>query len=493
MAVAQVAHVGDHTHTAMRRVLVGALPVAVGFAAAILLLTAGALLAGPDVLRDHANGATLALLGMGVPAHWAALSGRVAGSVALTDYPALLIASAVVAVATVAIGWFVARRATSASVARVAGPSAAWFAAFCGLAAVVVSHGRPLMFSGVSVRVAVSLPVTLLVSAVWGFVGISAGVVMARRVRRPRPASALSPWFVRAPGTAMVATAVTIMGLSACGAGVSSPSAARDLAKDRAATSTTTSTTIAPTATTAAATPTTGAATTSHATTVRAARKTTTAAGGTTGGGTTSAAAAAGFAPAAPGVYRYDTSGSTSSLLGNKAFPSVSTFTVDPATGTRQHSVRTLLAANGDGFIIDQVHDYQPTGVALVQQRLTMIQAGKKSVKTLNAAPTTLVIPLGTAIGSHGVLDLTGVGLAGHEVVDLVQAVTVPVGGQSVSGVLVRSVLTVTGSVSGTIQLDQWWSPSHRVPLKEQLSGTMKSGFVTVKTNYTATLQKLTP
>ena len=192
-------------------------------------------------------------------------------------------------------------------------------------------------------------------------------------------------------------------------------------------------------------------------------------------------------------MYRYTTSGSTSSLLGKNTFPALSTLTVDAPAGTKQHSIRKLLASNGDGFIIEQILDYQPKGVAIVQQQLTMIQGGKSSAKTLNATVASVVIPLGAAIGTHGVLDLTGSGIAGHEVVDIVQNVTQTVAGQSVAGVLVRSVLTVTGSVTGTINLDQWWTPSARVPMKEHLDGTMKSGFVSVKTAYDATLQNLAP
>ena len=280
---------------------------------------------------------------------------------------------------------------------------------------------------------------------------------------------------------------MTLMGVAACGSGPATGTAAA--AHPRAdATTSTTSTTVAPTTTVAPA-PT---ASTAHTTSSRA-KRSTASASTATGGPSGAAAAAAGFAPAAPGVYRYATSGSTSSLLGKQTAPSVTTLTVDPASGTQQHSLRQLLSANGDGFVIDQVLDYQPQGVAVVRQRLSLTQKGKSSVKTLNAAPPTVIIPLGTAAGTHREFSLTGVGIAGHEVVDLLNGLVVAVGGQSVNTVLVRTVLSVSGSVSGTIQLDQWWSPSSRVPVKEQLTGTMKSGFATVKTNYTATLQSVNP
>ena len=200
----------------------------------------------------------------------------------------------------------------------------------------------------------------------------------------------------------------------------------------------------------------------------------------------------AGWAPPTAGVYRYDTSGSTSSILGKKTFPSVTTLTVDAPSGARQHSVRELLSPSGEGFVIEQTLDYRPDGVAVVIQRLALTQSGDKTVRTLNARPPTVVIPTGTPVGSHSEFNLSGM-LDGREVVDLVQAGNVTVAGQSIPAVLVRSVLNVTGSVSGTITLEQWWAPSFRLPLKEHLSGTFKSGFVTVKTTYDATLQRTTP
>jgi len=95
------------------------------------------------------------------------------------------------------------------------------------------------------------------------------------------------------------------------------------------------------------------------------------------------------------GIYNYNTTGSTSSLLGTKSFPPVTTLTIDAPTGTRQHSVRQLESSNGDGFVIDQILDYQPDGVAVVQQRLAMTQSGNKTVRTLNAAAAPVAIRLG--------------------------------------------------------------------------------------------------
>ena len=476
-------------------VATGLLAAAVGLASAVVALTIGVHLAGPALLRENANGATVALLGMGIPAEWSAANGAAHGVVAPGHYPALIAATLVVVVATIAVGWVRARRHPHASWTSTVAPAAAWFALLAGVTALVISHAKPLVVAGLSVRLSIAVPLTIAVAAAWAAAGMTVGSLVARhhtsssegREKRPRHS-----WLTNGPATLAVIAAVAVVGASACGSGGSSVAASRQ-AKKNAPASTTTSTTIAPTETTAPAAPAASAASAAtRATTARAARTTATS-GATSAGGTAAASAAAtGWAPPTAGVYRYDTSGSTSSILGKKNFPSVTTLTVDAASGARQHSVRQLLSPNGEGFVIEHTLDYRPDGVAVVIQRLALMQSGDKTVRTLNARPPTVVIPTGAPVGTHREFDLSGM-LDGHEVVDIVQAGNVTVAGQSIPAVLVRSVLQVTGSVSGTITLDQWWAPSVRLPLKEHLSGTFKSGLVTVKTTYDATLQRVTP
>jgi len=459
-------------------------------ASIVLVLTAAARLAGPALLRQHPNGATLALLGMGIPVNFSAASARVAGMVTLSDYPALLIATFAVVATTMLTGFVAARRRPAATMPRLVLPAAAWFAAFSTLTAVGVSHARPIVIAGVAVDLNVSALLTLAVSAIWAAVGMTAGVLVARSLNHRAARAARSSWIRRGPGAAVVAGAVMVMGVAACGGGPQTGAVA--LGQPKTHDAATTTTTVETTTTTVAA------SSAPTASTGRSASRSTrsSSAGAATGGSTAAAAAAsapAGFAPATPGTYRYNTSGSTSSLLGKQSAPSVSTLVVDAPQGTKQHSVRQILSANGDGFVIDQILDYQPQGVAVVRQRLAMTQKGSTTVRTLNAAPTTVVIPMGTATGTHREFDLSGVSIAGHEAVDLVESVVSNVGGQALNTVLVRTVLHVSGSVSGTIQLDQWWAAAARVPAREQLTATMKSGFATVKTNYSATLQSVTP
>lgn len=466
----------------------GLLGAAVALASAIVALTIGVRIAGTPVLRDHANGAILALLGMGVPIEVSSADRAVGASVTPTQYPALLAATVVVVTAALAVGWTRARRQPDRPLLATVAPATAWFAALSALLAVVISHGRAVEFAGASVRISASAPLSSLLAAVWSTTGMAAGAYLARRVnaRSPRAQREGRSWLIHGPGAIAVAAAVTVVGVGACGTG-GSPSRAAAGKGDTGerANAPTTSTTLAPTTTvTVAASSATGTASTARSSTTRA----------TTPAKSNSpvAAVATGVAPAAAGTYHYNTSGSTSSLLGKKTFPSVTTLTVDAAAGNQQHSVRQLMSPNGEGFIIEQTLQYRPDGVAVVQRRLSLTQSGDKTVRTLNARPPTVVIPTGAPVGTHREFDLSGM-LDGREVVDILESGTVTIAGQQIPAVRIKSVLTVTGSVSGTIQLDQWWAPSLRLAVKESLVGTFKSGFITVKTQYDATLQRLTP
>ena len=475
----------------VRRSFAAAAPAAMALASAVVVLTIAGRMAGPALLRQNANGATLALLGMGLPVHWRLLSGKAAGTVVAGDFPALAVASVVMIVALVGAGWLAARRHRGAWHAQIA-PTTAWFAGFSAVAALVVSSGKPLSLAGVAVDINVPVALTSVAAALWGAIGFGTGALLASPAPTRSPAG--ESWRKRGPAASVVAAAVAVMAVGACGRGPSVAAAIGTTPRhDQAAVAPTSTSTTVMTNTTSATNATNSAPaprSSRGSTSARSTAQGTSSAAGTVSGG---AAAATGWAPALPGVYRYTTSGSTSSLLGNKAFPSITTLTVDAPSGIRQRSVRALESSNGDGFVIEQKLDFRPQGVAVAMQRLSLTQSGKKTVRTLNAAPATVVIPYGAPVGTHVEFNLTGVSISGHEVVDIVQSQTLSIAGQSVPAVLVRSVLTVTGSVGGTIQRDEWWAPSLRVPVKESLTGTMKSGLVSVKTKYDATIQNLTP
>lgn len=455
----------------------------------MLAVTVAVWLAGPVLLRHRATGAAVFLAGLGAPVRWSA--GSVHGVVSLRAYPPLFLATAVIALTAAIAGWFGAARRRSGAVVGCAGVAY--------LAAAATSH-TTVHLGELSAHLHVGAQ-SALVAALWP-AAVYAAVASVRR-RHPH-LHAASPttfhgrdrWMARVPAFGVVSTATAVLVLGACG-GTTSGLALAAGPHNAPADSTTTLVTTPPTTQASAAAPGTTSSTAAASSqrgavalaTTRA--KTTTTARASSGAPAT--AASMGWPAPTAGVYSYDTSGSTSSLLGNKSFPAVTTLTVDAPSGTKQHSLRELVAANGDGFVIDQTLDYQHGGIAVVQQRLSMTQGGNKTVRTLTATPTTVVIPIGAPLGSHADFALTGSTIDGHEIVDILSGTPVTVGGQSVATVLVKSVLTVTGNVSGTIELDQWWSAGSRLPVKEHVTGTLKSGLVSVKTHYDATMRTLTP
>jgi hypothetical protein len=483
------------TRAPWRRLGAGAVPAAVGMAAAIVVLTVGAHVAGPALLRDHANGAVLLLLGLGVPLHFSAGAAGAAaagGTVTPGTFPALALASLVVAGTTILTGWFAARNGRATP-----GRTALWFAAFATLASAVVSHARPIAIAGVPVDLSTSAPLAFVAGWLWAMGGMTVGAMIARSFDHRRLSA--RGWLAHSPAAATVVAAVALVGVSACSApSTLAATPETHVAAGKSDAGTTTSTTAAPATTdttggttaaggSGAARPSTRSGSTSSSSGGTASRSATP---GSTGA---AASAAAGYTAPAAGFYYYDTSGSTSSLLGKKSFPSVTSLKVDGVSSGQQHSLRQLVSPNGDGFIVDQVLQYQAQGVAIVQQRLTLTQGGKKSVRTLKAAPATLAIPFGAPVGYHTEFNLTGSSISGRETVELLEAGTAVVGGQTVPTVLLKTVLQISGNVTGTIETQQWWTPVARIPVKEHLSGSMRSGLTSVKTDYDATLQKLTP
>jgi hypothetical protein len=472
------------------------------FALSPLLGTTGVLGLLGRALHSHpASGAVAVLFAMAVPLHWSVPAGHIGGSFALLStmarYPAVAASSALVFALVAACGLVVSRRRADDTVARAIAPAVLSFVALSLLIGFVVSHGRPAVVGPIRAELSVSLLQVALRSAIFAVAGMSAGAWFDRRqTTRPTRETQVKRWTVRGPAAAAVAAAVALTGLGACGGGsagdtVASHSRTNNIQAATGPASTSPSSALDPgsAATTAAATAT-GGSTDSAA--AKPAHEGTTASSSATTR-PASVAGPHGLAPATPGVYSYDTAGSASSFLTKATFPAVTTLTVDPAKGTTQHSVRRLTSSNGDGFVIEQTLDYQPQGISVTQQKMTVTLSGKKSVRTLVPSGAALSLPTGATAGSHQTIDLTGQGLNAHEVVDVVQSVQQLVGGQSVTTLLMKTVLSLTGSATGTIELDQWLAPTVRLPAKEHLQGSIKAGLISVNVHYDATLQKLTP
>lgn len=253
-----------------------------------------------------------------------------------------------------------------------------------------------------------------------------------------------------------------------------------------------------PEVTTTTAPPSSTSDTTATSTTV-ATQPTTSRRSGSTGATTTvkAAPAAAVIAPPASGRYSYTTTGSSTLNATVTPFPSVTTLTVDPATGTTQHSIRNLKDANAMGSSTDYVLDYRADGVYLVRATVNITSGALTNDFALNPAAPVMFIPTGATIGTHLEVDLpvTGAGTA-RLVIDVLREEAVTVGGRSVNAVVVRGVVTLPpGSVSGTQDLTLWFDRESRLVVKEssRTDASALGGLARFNSNYEATIQSLTP
>jgi hypothetical protein len=274
----------------------------------------------------------------------------------------------------------------------------------------------------------------------------------------------------------LAAGVVLVLLLGACGDGGTAPEAVRESASQL-----TTSTTVAaPTSTTAS--PGAGRTTTTRP------RTTTTRAGAVT---TTTTAAPAD----APGTYRYDTAGATTALGSTVPFPAVTTLVVDAPSGTRQRSTRNLRDAAGNGVQSEFNLDYRPEGVFLVSLRLTVGFSGVVDSRELRPASPVLLLATGAGPGAHREADLAGTSAA-KLVIDVLREERVTIGGQAVDTLVMRATVTLApGDVTGRQELTVNIDRGSRLWVKERsvLDASAAGGLFTAHSEYTATLQRLTP
>ncbi|MBV8386229.1 MAG: hypothetical protein JO155_05495 [Acidimicrobiia bacterium] len=203
------------------------------------------------------------------------------------------------------------------------------------------------------------------------------------------------------------------------------------------------------------------------------------------------ASAPSGLAPTAAGTYDYDTSGNASYGFGTTTFPHLTTLSVDPAQGIQQRAVRRLLDASGNGFVVDQTLDFAPDGIHLDRLVLTMTLHGATTVRTLRAQPPGMVLATGGGAGTVEHFDLIGSGIAGHEDVTIGAPGSTTVAGASVATIPIKSVLTLSGGASGTIEWDQAFAPVWRLPVREGAAATVTTSAATVDLHYTVSLRNL--
>ena len=276
--------------------------------------------------------------------------------------------------------------------------------------------------------------------------------------------------------------------LAACGDGDGgSTQAVRDSAGQ--ATPETTTTTVA------ASTTTTGAGGRATTTTAAGARTTTTARAAAGAPAPTAPAGARALTPAAPGTYRYDTSGGTTFAGTTVPFPAVTTLVVDAPSGTRQRLVRNLRDPAGNGLSTEFTLDYRPEGVFLLSLRLTTGFSGVTDMRDLRPASPVLLLATGARPGAHVEADLGGTSAA-KLVVDVVGEERVTVAGRAVDTLVMKAVVTLApGDVTGRQELTLNVDRATRLWVRERsvTDASAGGGLFVVHSEYTATLQRLTP
>ena len=203
--------------------------------------------------------------------------------------------------------------------------------------------------------------------------------------------------------------------------------------------------------------------------------------------------AGAALAPAPAGTYHYTTTGASTFGLTTVPFPAVSTLTVDPPSGTHQHSTRDLRNAQGAGPLIEYSLDYRPEGIFVEALKLTTSAQGFTNAQDLRPPAPVLLLPTGGGPGNHQEFDVSGGGSTAHLVLDVSRAERVTIAGQSVDTLVMRLTASLPpGDVSGQLDLTAWFSPSSRLFVKEHFvsDATAGGGLFRFHSQYDATLQR---
>lgn len=283
---------------------------------------------------------------------------------------------------------------------------------------------------------------------------------------------------------ARLGAALLLVVMAGCGSGDGGPTeAVRESAGQE---STTTSLPLPTTTTTISSSTTTTAAGGRTTTTTRPSAAATT---------TTAVAGARPLTPATAGTYRFDTAGATTIAGTTMPFPAVTTLVVDPPSGTSQRATRNLRDAAGNGLVTEFTLDYRPEGVFVVSLRVTVALNGITDVRDLRPASPALLLATGARPGAHLEVDLTGTSPA-KLAVDLLREERVTIGGQALETLVVRATVTLApGNLSGRQELTVNVDRGSRLWVKERsvTDATALGGLVTAHSEYTATLQRLTP
>jgi hypothetical protein len=200
--------------------------------------------------------------------------------------------------------------------------------------------------------------------------------------------------------------------------------------------------------------------------------------------------------PAAPGTYKFDTSGSSSFGTQTSSPPPVTVLTVDPPTGTRQHSTHDMRKADGSGSVSETTLDFQAQGVFLVELKVTTKTAtppGITDQEDFVANPPVNVAPTGVKPGQSVEFDISGSGTNVHVKIDFVRTERMTIGGQAVDTMVTHQVGTLSGKVTGSQTSDSWVSTQYNLAVKDHTVADITAYGIKAHSDITTTLQKLTP
>lgn len=206
---------------------------------------------------------------------------------------------------------------------------------------------------------------------------------------------------------------------------------------------------------------------------------------------------AAGVArPVGPGVYDYDTEGSTTRsgvTREDEPLPAVTTLRIEPADGASQVSTRDLRDANGRGSATTTTLQYRDDGVYLEGVRVEGSEFGLSFAFEFRPDPPQLLFPTGVAIGHHTVFALTSTngGIKGDVTVDITGEQTLAIEDVALPTLQVRTRTKFSGDVNGesTSTSNLAWERS--LTVHESVVTEAEFGTARVRTSYVATLRSL--
>lgn len=204
------------------------------------------------------------------------------------------------------------------------------------------------------------------------------------------------------------------------------------------------------------------------------------------------------FQPAAPGLYAYDTDGTSETsgpLGGTSDLPEETTLTVEAPDGGRQRAVRDLRDAAGEGTVTTTDVLYQDDGVYLEYLKIAGTNSGITVTFEFVFDPPQIIIPTGAEVGYHNQFSTTSVngGITADVEVDITGEETLTIGGVAVDTFVLVTHTTFDGDIEGEATLTDNVDPERSLRVREDLVSDTRLGGTETHTESVSTLRSLEP